>query len=105
MGKKKRSRRKGPGATKKLMRAVAYGVADAAIIMPAAIPVITVLKELKDGHSVMYSLNTATQNIAGISLDGGDVKPDFGKLTAYALGSGALVLLGLGYRRYLAKRV
>jgi hypothetical protein len=103
-GKKKKSR-KGPSGMKKIMRGIAYGVADAMIITPALIPVVITAKELAAGHTVAYSVNSASQAVAGISLDGGDLKPDFGKVTAYAIGSGAMVLLGMGFRKFIGKRV
>jgi hypothetical protein len=90
---------------KKITRGIAYGVADAMILTPALVPVVTIAKAVAGGHSLTYAVNTASQNIAGISLDGGDMTPDYGKITAYAVGSGAMVLLGLGFRKFIAKRV
>jgi hypothetical protein len=90
---------------KKIMKGLAYGVADAFIIAPAAIPAITVANEIVNGHTVRYAVNTATQMVAGISVDGGDMKPDWTKLVAYSVGSIGLVAVGLGMRKYIAKRV
>jgi hypothetical protein len=104
MAKKKHKSRK-QGMMKKIARGLAYGVADAMILTPALVPVVTVAKEVAGGHSLTYALNTTTQNIAGVSLDGGDLTPDYGKIAKYAVGSGAMVILGLGFRHFIAKRV
>jgi len=105
MAKRGKFRSRHQSGIKKLMKGMAYGVADAFIIAPAAIPVITFANELVGGHTFRYAANTATQMVAGISVDGGDMKPDWTKLTAYTLGSIGLVAVGLGMRKYIAKRV
>lgn len=102
---KKKSKHRKQSSMKKLTRGLAYGVADAMILTPALVPVVTIAKGVAGGHTLSYAVNTATQNIAGISLDGGDMTPDYGKITKYAVGSGAMVLLGLGFRKFIAKRV
>ena len=104
MAKKKRSRRH-QGTVKKIAKTMAYGMADALILAPAAIPAIIFANEMVGGHTVRYSANTATQYIAGVSIDGGDSSVDWGKVTKYAVSSAGLVLLGLGMRKFVAKRI
>ena len=89
------------------MKTAAYGAADAMIILPAAIPLLAAGKELAAGHSVSYAVNTATNMVAGVMPmgDSPDMNPDFGKITKYAIASVALVALGLGMRKFVAKRI
>jgi len=92
---------------RKLVKKAANLAATGMIALPAVVPLIMVGKELAAGHTVSYAVNTATNNIAGIGLlgDTPDYSVDFAKVSKYAIGSIALVALGVGMKKYLVKRI
>ena len=81
--------------------------ASGMIALPAVMPLIVVGKELVAGHTLSYSVNSATNMIAGIMPlgDTPDLTVDMGKVSKYAVGSAVLIGLGLGMRKFLTKYV
>jgi len=92
---------------RKLVKKAANFAASSMIALPAIAPVIMVARSMMAGNGLSYAVNVATNNIAGVMpfSETPDLTVDFGKVMKYAVGSAALIGLGVGMKKFLIKRI
>ena len=91
------------GGVRKVMRGVGTVAAGGFIVAPLAIPLLSFGSQVSKGVPATTAMVNSIYTATGIGVQDGSI--DYGKLTKFAIGSGALILVGIGLKKYVVKRL